>query len=50
MPSFANNSVTETRVLYRISKNRIARQPLTFSEKMVLKNLEDTAEKALAQY
>ena len=48
MRSFANNSVTETIVLYRISNNRITRQPLTFSQKRVLKNLEDTAEKALA--
>jgi len=48
--SFANISVTETRVLYRISNNRITRQPLTFSEKKVFKNLKDTAEKAQAQY
>ena len=48
--SFTDNSVTETRVLYRISNNRITRQPLTFSQKKVKKNLEDTAEKALAQY
>ena len=37
-------------MLYRISNNRITRQPLTFYQKKVLKNLEDTAEKALAQY
>jgi len=48
--SFANNSVTETRVLYRISNNRITRQPLTFSQKKSFKNLEDTVQKALAQY
>ena len=48
--SFANNSVTETRVLYRISNNRITRQPLTFPQKRFLINLEDTGEKALAQY
>jgi len=47
--SFANNSVTETRVLYRISNNRITRQPLTFPRKRLQKNLENTAEKALAQ-
>ena len=50
MWSFVYNSVTETRVLYRISNNRITRQPLTFSQKMVFKNKEDTSEKALAQY
>ena len=37
-------------MLYRTSNNRITRQPLTFSQKRVVKNLEDTAEKALAQY
>jgi len=49
--SFANNSVTETRVLYiRISNNRITRQPLTFFQKKGFLNLEDTGEKAFAQY
>ena len=48
--SFANNLVTETRMLCKISNNRITRQPLAFSQKKVFKNMQDTAEKALVQY
>ena len=48
MPSFANNSVTETKVLYGNKQQQNNTTTINFFPEKGFKNLEDTAKKARA--